>query len=454
MKTNPSPEPDQQPLLLFFPCTRQVYDWLDSQLDDGYPPVTTELLLRQKAFESDPANGIDRRVTCHLCGKAEARYIICRRKGRETDLLFPRRFPLTKHLHLPACPSFQGETIGPAPGSTDNGQKPTRAARGVFAALWTPQLDPELRVAPDARIKRVRSHLAHSPVQRTRTARPTISLRRFASELLQRAGVCDWRPSFQASRNERSFNGLILGALSALAQSEKDGKAAALLRGLPPGTQIVPWSFHDPQYPQRMPGSVTTCVGFGFVESLGMPNRHGARPMVLSNYPAKPVLVPAAVLAKEATDPRSPFYPGSATRNVWTMFIAESFDGVWKIHHLTWFRLSARGLIPIDSSFEEMLVERMIGERRSFRRWLLPPPELRGARWIPDFQLYYRDEYREFIEVAGLMDHEEYRQNIMRKKAELGSRLLIWDTRIALRDFILPPDDVASYSAGNHRTSS
>ncbi len=439
MRVNLGPEQDHQPLLLFFPCTREVYDWFHTRVDAGHPPVTTELLLRQKTFESDPANGIDRRVTCHLCGKAEARYIICRRKGQESDLLFPRRFPLTKHLHLPKCPSFQHETMGTAPSSAGNeGQKPTRAARGDFAALWTPQLDPELRVVPDAQVKRVRSQLAHSPVQRTRTTRPTISLRRFASELLQRAGVCDWRPSFQASRNERSFNGLVMGALSALGQSEKDGKAAALLRGLPPDTQIVPWSFHDPQYPQRMPGSVATCVGFGFVESLGMPNRHGARLMALSNYSGLPVLVPAGVLAKEATDPRSPFYPGAATRNVWVMFVAESFDGVWKIHHLSWFRLSAVGLIPIESRFEEMMVERVIGERRSFRRWLLPPPEVRGAKWIPDFQLVTAAEHGVFVEVAGRMDDPAYLANIRRKEERLGSRLIVWDTRSPLRELILP----------------
>jgi hypothetical protein len=439
MKANIGPEQEHQPLLLFFPCTRQVYDWFASQVDAGHPPVTTELLLRQRAFESDPANGIDRRVTCHLCGKAEARYIICRRKGQETDLLFPRRFPLTKHLHRPTCPSFQCETIGTTPGTADNdSQKPTRAARGDFAALWTPQLDPEQRAVPETRVKRVRSHWAHSPVQRTRTTRPTISLRRFASELLQRAGVCDWRPSFQASRSERGFNGLILGALSALIEGEKDGKAAALLRGLPPGTQIVPWSFHDPQYPQRMPDSVATCIGFGFVESLGLPNRHGARAMTLSNFPGQPVLVPAAVLAKEAADPRSPFYPGAPTSNVWTMFVAESFGGVWKIHHLTWFRLSTRGLIPIDSRFEEMMIERMIGERRSFRRWLLPPPELRGSKWIPDFQLVTSGEYGVFVEVAGLMDDPAYLANIRRKEEWLGSRLIVWDTRSPLRELILP----------------
>lgn len=438
MKTGFSPE-QHQPLLLYFPCTRQVYDWFDRQMATGHHPVTTELLLQQKAFESDPANGIDRRVTCHLCGKAQARYIICRRKGQETDLLFPRRFPLTKHLHSPTCPSFQHEKIGTTPGLADiDSQKPPRAVRGDFSALWTPQLDPELRVVPDARVKRVRSDLAHSPVHRTRTTRPAISLRRFASELLQRAGVCDWRPSFQASRNERSFNGLILGALSALAQSEQDGKAAALLRGLPTGTQIVPWSFLDPQYPQGMPGSVSTCVGFGFVESLGMPNRHGARLMTLSNNPGRPVLVPATVLAKEVADPRSPFYPGAPTSNVWTMFVAESFGGVWKIHHLTWFRLSACGFIPIDSRFEEMMIERMIGERRSFRRWLLPPPELRGAKWIPDFQLATDGKYGVFVEVAGRMDDPAYLANIRRKQECLGSRLIVWDTRSPLREFALP----------------
>jgi hypothetical protein len=439
MKANLGPEQDHQPLLLFFPCTRQVYDWFEGRVDAGHPPVTTELLARQKAFESDPANGIDRRVTCHLCGKAEARYIICRRKGQESDLLFPRRFPLTKHLHLPTCPSFQHEVMETAPGSAGNdSQKPTRAVRGDFAALWTPQLDPELRVVPDGRVKRVRSHLTHSPVQRARTTPPTISLRRFASELLQRAGVCDWRPSFRASRDRRSFNGLILGALSALGQSEKEGKAAALLRGLPRGTQIVPWSFLDPQFPQGMPSSVATCVGFGFIESLGMPNRHGARPMVLSNFPGQPVLVPAALLAKEASDPRSPFYPGAVTGNVWTLFVAELFGTVWKIHHLSWFRLSAVGLIPIESRFEEMMVERMIGERRSFRRWLLPPPELRGARWIPDFQLFVDGEYGVFVEVAGRMDDPTYLANICRKEEWLGSRLIVWDTRTPLREFALP----------------
>lgn len=438
MKANLGPEQDLQPLLLFFPCSRQVHNGFAGQVDSEHPPVTTELLLRQKAFESDPANGIDRRVTCHLCGKAEARYIICRRKGQDTDLLYPRRFPLTKHLHLPTCPSFQHETIGTAPGSADDGHNRTRPARGDFAALWTPQLDPERHVVPDERVKRVRSHLAHSPVQPTRTTRPTISLRRFASELLQRSGVCDWRPSFQSSRNERSFNGLILGALSALAQNEKGGKAAAFLRGLPPGTQIVPWSFHDPQYPQRMPDMVATCVGFGFVEALGMPNHSGARLVTLSNFPSQPVLVPAAVLAKEAADPRSPFYPGAPTSNVWTMFVAESFGGVWKIHHLTWFRLSARGLIPIDSRFEEMMIERMIGERRSFRRWLLPPQELRGAKWIPDFQLVSDGKYGVFVEVAGRMDDPAYLANIRRKEERLGTRLIVWDTRSPLRELILP----------------
>ena len=183
---------------------------------------------------------------------------------------------------------------------------------------------------------------------------------------------------------------------------------------------------------------VATCVGFGFVEALGMPNHSGARLVTLSNFPSQPVLVPAAVLAKEAADPRSPFYPGAPTSNVWTMFVAESFGGVWKIHHLTWFRLSARGLIPIDSRFEEMMIERMIGERRSFRRWLLPPQELRGAKWIPDFQLVSDGKYGVFVEVAGRMDDPAYLANIRRKEERLGTRLIVWDTRSPLRELILP----------------
>jgi hypothetical protein len=120
------------------------------------------------------------------------------------------------------------------------------------------------------------------------------------------------------------------------------------------------------------------------------------------------------------------------------MFVAERYEGIWKVHHLAWFRLSEVGLIPIESRYEEMMIELLIGERRSFRRWLMTPPELRGTKWVPDLQLIVKGQFGEYIEVAGRMDDPEYADNIRRKQEKLGSRLLVWDTRLPLREFILP----------------
>ncbi len=159
--------------------------------------------------------------------------------------------------------------------------------------------------------------------------------------------------------------------------------------------------------------------------------------MTLSNFPGQPILLPATLLADEADNTRSPFYPGAEMCNAWVMIVAEQYDGIWKAHHLVWFRVSAQGLIPIESRWEEMMVERLIGERRSFRRWLLPPPALGGLRYIPDFQLL-DTQACEYSEVAGLMNNAGYVANIACKKAALGPRLLVWVTGVPLREFVLP----------------
>lgn len=90
------------------------------------------------------------------------------------------------------------------------------------------------------------------------------------------------------------------------------------------------------------------------------------------------------------------------------------------------------------------MVERLIGEGRAFRRWLLPPPEFASSKFIPDLQLLDTAR-RQFLEVGGLMADEVYAANIARKKAKWGERLLVWDTRMALHLFSLPPPEAIPY---------
>jgi len=312
---------------------------------------------------------------------------------------------------------------------------------GDFAALRRDLGDPELRVVAMRRRNSTQSDSSHGTTGRA-TNRMTIGLQRLARELLQTSGVCDWRPRYASARNECVFNGLVRGALNAVA-GEAMGPSSAVINSLP-GVNFVPWSYVDHRRLRTL-SNLTKCVGFGFIESLGAVNVHGARIMRLNNHPECPIVVPRMLLDREQRNPRSPLHTRLA-HPVWVIFVAGKFAGTWKAHAMAAFRITSTGLIPVDSQHEELMVERLMEEGRAFRRWLLPPPEFTSSKFIPDLQLL-DTAGRQFLEVGGLMADEVYAANIARKKAKWGEGLLVWDTRMALHLFSLPPAEAIPYQA-------
>jgi hypothetical protein len=419
----------KKPHLLYFPCRKAIYDWFAESSASGVAPVTVDLLAEQYEFERQPGNR-ESRITCHNCGDPGARYVVCCMRGQKTDKLYPRRYPRSQQCHQSGCASY-AEELKPADIDVSGDRPAIARPSGDFAALRRELSDPEYSVVAMRRPNR--NHVASIQGGSGQgTGRLTIGLQRLARALLQRSGVCEWRPQFAATRNERIFNGLIKGALEALVF--ESGPASDVLSSLQ-GVSFVPWSYLDSR-DLKTPPAMTKCVGFGFLERLGPENEHGARALTLGNYPACPVVVPRRILDRECRNPRSPLLSHLA-HPTWVMFVAGLYGGVWKAHALTAFRVTEVGLIPVDSHHEEMLVKRLVGEERAFARWLVPPPELLGSRFIPDFQLL-DTAGRHYLEVAGLMAEAAYAENIARKQAHLGARLLVWDTRTKLIDFWIP----------------
>lgn len=425
--------------LLYFPCRDAVFNWFESDSETDVPRVTVDLLAEQRKFECQPGNG-ERRITCHGCGDTRARYVVCYRKGKFTDKLYPRRYPGSGQWHQPDCFSHASE-LSSALGN--KAQPPQITPGGDFAALRSDLGDPELRVVAMRRRNPTQAASSRGPGNRS-VNRMTIGLQRLARDLLQRSGVCHWRPKYGSTRSERVFNGLVKGALNAVA-AETAGLSGAVINSLP-GVDFVPWSFLDPRRPKTAP-DLTKCVGFGFIESLGAENVHGARIMRLSNHPDCPLVVPRMLLDREQRNLRSPLHTRLA-HPVWVIFVAGKFAGTWKVHAMAAFRVTATGLIPVDSMQEEQMFERLIEEGRMFRRLLLPPPESASSKFIPDVQLLDTAR-RHFLEVAGLMADEVYAADIARKKAKWGEGLLVWDTRMPLHLFSLPPPEAIPYQHPN-----
>jgi len=421
--------------LLHFPCRDAVFNWFGSEAEGSAPRVTVDLLAEQREFECRPGNGA-RRITCQSCGHPQARYVVCYRKGKLTDKLYPRRYPGSGRWHKAGCFSHACELPSPDDGGK---QTPVIGPSGDFAALRRDLGDPEFRVVAMRRRNRPQADLRRVAGARG-ISRMTIGLQRLARDLLQRSGVCEWRPHYATGRSERVFNGLVRGALNAITL-ESAGASGALINSLQ-GVSFVPWSYLD-ERDRKTSDEMTSCVGFGFVESLGPENQHGARQMQLSNHPTCPLVVPRSVLDREGRNPRSPLHSLLA-HPVWVIFVAGLFEGTWKIHAMVTFRVTATGLIPVESRHEERMVERLIGEGRTFCRWLLTPPELQGTKFVPDFQLL-DTALCEFLEVGGLLANEVYAANIARKKRKLGPRLLVWDTRLALDQFTLPHSETVQY---------
>lgn len=420
-----------KPHLLHFPCRNAVFDWFGEVSGSGVAPVSIALLAEQREFEGIPANR-SKRITCHGCNNPAARFVVCLCRGQLTEKLYPRRFPNSKAKHKPGCYSYSEELL-PAGGAPTTSDARIARANGDFAALKRPLADPEFSIL--AMRKRHPEESRPAPVVSARASdRLTIGLQRFAKEVLQRSGVCNWSPAFSGKRTPSVFNGLVKGALTDMMVSGT-GPGNAILQGLP-GVSFVPWSFLTPG-DQKTPEGMTACVGFGFVERLGLENSHGARQLILSNYPACPVVIPRRILDREGRKPRSPLHTIWA-HPTWVIFVAGLYDGVWKAHALVPFRLSDTALIPIESHHENAMAEHLVAEGRTFIRWLLPPGGILGKRFIPDFQLL-DTPLCEYIEVAGMMDQFKYCAGMGLKLTAFNDRLLIWDTRFALNNFLLPP---------------
>lgn len=419
-----------KPHLLYFPCRDALFDWFGKSSEPGVPPVTVDLLAEQRQFESHPANR-SKRVTCHSCGHPDARYVICLLRGQPTDKIYPRRYPNSQSAHKPGCFSY-AEELFPARGDSSEGVTPVAHASGDFAALKRPMADPEYGIISMRRRNREQGDAA-AVLGGPASKRMTIGLQRLTREVLQRSGLCGWHPGFAGKRNERVFNGRIKGAISEIIAGS--GPTSAIFQNLP-GACFVPWSYLNP-LEQKTPPGMTACVGFGFAEGLGSENQHGARRLTLRNYPDCPVVIPRRILDREGRNPRSAILSHLA-HPTWTIFVASQYDGLFKSHALVSLRLSDHALIPVESQHENLMAEWLVSQGRDFVRWLLPPPELKGRKIVPDFQLMDTIE-QEYIEVAGLLSRQDYAEDIRRKKAIIGTRLLVWDpAKTPLSSFVLP----------------
>lgn len=420
-----------KPHLLHFPCRNGVFDWFGASSASGFPPVTVDLLVEQREFERHPANR-STRVTCHGCAHPDARFVICLLHGQSTDKVYPRRFPNSQSAHKPGCFSYAEELFPRGSNSSEAATAITRAS-GEFAVLKRPMADPEYPIISMRRPNRGQADDAVETVG-TASKRMTIGLQRLTKELLHRSGICGWHPGFAGKRNERVFNGRIKGAISEMIVG--GGPASAVFQNLP-GASFVPWSYLAPNE-HKTPHGMTACVGFGFVEGLGAENEHGARRLTLRNYPDCPVVIPRRILDREGKNPRSALLSHLA-HPTWAIFVAAQYDGLWKSHAMVSLRVSDRGLIPVESLHENLMAERLVAEGRDFVRWLLPPPELKGLKFVPDFQLLDSSE-KEYIEVGGLLSLPDYAEDMRRKKSIIGARLLVWDAaQVPLGSFVLPP---------------
>lgn len=420
-----------KPHLLYFPCRNGVFDWFGASSASGVPPVTVDLLVEQREFERHPANR-SKRVTCHGCAHPDARFVICLLHGQSTDKVYPRRFPNSQSAHKPGCFSYAEELFPPRTDSSE-GATPIARASGDFAALKRRLADPEYSVISMRRRNREQGDAA-AVLSGPASKRMTIGLQRLTRELLQRSGLCNWHPGFAGKRNERVFNGRIKGAISEMMSG--GGPTGTVFQNLP-GASFVPWSYLSP-IEQKTPPGMTACVGFGFVEGLGAENEHGARRLTLRNYPDCPVVIPRRILDREGRNPRSALLSHLA-HPTWSIFVAAEYDGLFKTHALVSFRVSDSGLIPVESQHENLMAEWLAAEGRDFVRWLLPPPELKGRKFVPDFQLL-DTKGNEYIEVAGLLARPDYAEDIRLKKSIFGPRLLVWDpVGVPLGSFELPP---------------
>lgn len=420
-----------KPHLLYFPCRNGLFDWFGASSTSGVPPVTVDLLMEQREFERHPANR-SKRVTCHGCAHPDARFGICLLHGQSTDKVYLRRFPNSQSAHKPGCYSYAEELFPRVTESSEAVTATTRAS-GEFAVLKRPMADPEYSITSMRRRTREPADVSAATAGMA-SKRMTIGLQRLTKELLHRSGICGWHPGFAGKRNERVFNGRIKGAISEMMAGV--GPASAVFQNLP-GASFVPWSYLAP-CEQKTPHGMTACVGFGFVEGLGAENEHGARRMTLRNYPDCPVVMPRRILDREGRNPRSALLSHLA-HPTWNIFVAGQYDGLWKAHASVSLRVSDRGLIPVESQHENLMAERLIAEGRDFIRWLVPPPELKGLKFVPDFQLLDTSE-KEFIEVGGLLSQSDYAEDMRRKKSIIGARLLVWDAaRVPLGSFVLPP---------------
>ncbi len=398
--------------LLHFPCRDQSFEW---------DAVNEELLTEQRDFERLRGNR-EKRVRCVGCGSSDARYVVCVQHHGQHDHIFVRRFPHSGSAHLPSCYSYSKELPRVSRSPVAPSQK---KASGDFAALKREIGDPELRPVTIGAPSR------NSSDGRSASATYSIGLKNFGREILQLSGMCDWSPSFLGRRSERVFNGRVKQAIEDSRAHES--AVGAVLRSLP-GVDFIPWSFLNAPQTDLSPRK---CVGFGFVDGIGPVNEHGGRPIRLANYSELCLTAPRTLFWREEANPWS----GLSTFLVcpaWVIFVAVKHAEQWKIHHWSIFRVAPDTLLPIESGAEELMVKRLVAEKRRFKRWLVPPPDISGKKWVPDFQLL-DTPHREFIEVAGMLDDVAYAKRMTEKKAALGERLLVWDTRTKVESFNLPP---------------
>ena len=379
---------------IYFPAVRAKYAWSSLQVDNALRSRVLEEQYRARHHADETI----RAARC-TCPGAPPFYI------RRCNNYLLARYPGSAPLHSDNCVY---RDIEPRPPS-----RQVDAIRlGQFSALLRNLSDPTL--TPE---KRAARKLPEGSRTLSKTHKRSVAIYTLAQLAWERSGLTQWQPQFASCRGASLVDHLWGIGLQHVCA---DDPALANFLGQ---FEVCAWSRLKSQQKALCWGSV--------IGTAGEPQ--GVR-MTLAGRPDLSLIMP---LSRERSkgSVSEMLLQAQLMHPVWICAVAQRFEDEWKAHHLACFRLHPETMMPVDSGFEAELINRLVEQRRRFRRWLVPPDD---SKFVPDFELLDTGYSSVYIEVAGLRT-AEYRERLEQKVKRWGTQLLIWDAEIPLENFVLPP---------------
>lgn len=410
--------------LIYFPAAGRAISYFGEL--EKKPAERTRVLKQQHEWWQS-RRGASRYATCQ-CNPGKALFYV-----REDDIRQEQRryclarFPRSGSLHDSGCFFHRYDVPRSRKEDCDS---PTATRNGDLAPLFRSCSDPEtIRTA----VSVPKSNPAVSARRGQGVTR--LSLRRLGTEILNRSGLCSWRPWFAGHRRFSQVDGLVAGAFQKL-RADTANQYGQKLMDLGADVLVGSWT-HVMR--QARTGPATGALVFGFVTEIGPPTAAGTREVKFFSRNTPHLLATAPVIAKATKNPRILGPDCNLEHPVWLICVARKYKGQWKAHKIACFRLTRTGLIPVESDQEELMAEHLMTCNRQFRRLLLPPEP--GCRFVPDFVLNDTSP-RHFIEVAGRSD-DNYLGRLEAKHARWAGRMTIWHAGQPLSQMELPPADLS-----------